>query len=149
LTRWLIETKQDEIPKAFQDSHIYGIRIRIQIAGFGVTGLFLLLIVAFRHELAEPRGLWLLAIPVCFMVLGLWLATGTVITSDRGITQKSLWSSRTIGWDEVSSVRFYERQKYIEVRGNHMKINVDLRFVALTQLLKDILGHTKVHLETK
>jgi hypothetical protein len=149
VTKLLLGARQGEAPKTIRDSHIYAIRSRVKIAGFGAAAIFIVFSIGFRHELVDPSGPWLMGISVGFIYLGLWLATGSVITSDRGITKKTLWLSRTIEWKKISGVRFYERQKYIEVLGEPHKIHIDLRFVALRDLLDEILGHTNVQLEKK
>jgi hypothetical protein len=148
-TYWLLRTPPGESPKAIQDLHIYGVRNRVRFAGFGVAGLFVVFTFVFRRDLSQSGDRWLVTIPIGFILLGIWLATGTVITNTRGITKKTLWASRTIAWVDISGVRFYERQKYVEVRTARQKISIDLRFVALRRLLDEILAHTKAQLERK
>ena len=138
-----------ESPKTVQNSKIYGVRSRVKIAGFSAAGIFAVISIAFHNEFSDPGGLGLMAIPVGFIFLGIWLATGSVITSDRGITKKTFWSSRTIEWEKISVVRYHERQRYIEVSGGGHKINIDLRFVALRDLLDEILRNTNAQLERK
>ena len=148
-TRWLLGTQPGESFKTLQNYHIYGIRNRVRFAGFGVAGLFIVFTFVFRRDLSQSGDRWLVTIPIVFIFLGIWLATGSVITNSRGITKKTLWASRTIGWVDISGVCFYERQKYIEVRAARQKISIDLRFVALRSLLDEILAHTKAQLERK
>jgi uncharacterized membrane protein len=150
VTRWLLRAPRVESPpETVQNTQVYAVRSRVKIAGFSIAAVFVVISLAFHHELSDPSGLWLMAIPVGFILLGIWLATGSVITSDRGITKKTIWSSQTVEWEKISGVRYYERQKYIEVSGEGHKINIDLRFVALRNLLDEILRHAKVQLETK
>jgi len=149
VTHWLLRMRPGESPKTIQDLHIYGIRNRVRFAGFGVAGLFVVFTIVFRRDLSQPGDRWLVTIPIVFILLGIWLATGSVITNSRGITKKTLWASRTIAWVDISGVCFYERQKYIEVRTARQKISIDLRFVALRSLLDEILAHSKAQLDRK
>ncbi len=148
-TYWLLRTPPGESPKTIQDLHVYGIRNRVRFAGFGVAGLFIVFTFVFRRDLSQPGDRWLVTIPIVFILLGIWLATGSVATNSQGITKKTLWASRTIAWVDISGVCFYERQKYIEVRTARQKISIDLRFEALTSLLDEILAHTEAQLERK
>ncbi len=149
LTRWLLAAGQGEAPRIFQDSRMYGVRRRLQIAGFGAAAVFTILAFAFRREFASRRGIGLIMIPIGFVLLGAWLATGSVITNDQGITKKALFGSRSINWKRISGVCLYERQRYIEVRAGDEKFSIDLRFVAQPDLLDQILRHSKVQLERK
>jgi hypothetical protein len=56
---------------------------------------------------------------------------------------------QTLPWQEISGIRFYERQKYIELRGEKRKLTIDMRFVALGQLLDEIVHYTKLQVERK
>jgi hypothetical protein len=147
VTRWLLAAEQAEAPKTEKGSRIYGVRNRLKIAGFGIVSIFIVFLVSFRHE--DPRSLWLLTIPICFILLGIWLATGSVVTNAQGITKRTFWSSRAIRWEEISGVRYFGRQKYIEVYTPKQKMSIDRRFVAHAGLLDEILRQTKVQLERK
>ena len=149
VTRWLLEEVRGEEPKIFHDSRVYGVRKRIQIAGFGAAGIFAAVAIAFRREFTSPGELWLIMIPISSVLFGIWLATGSVITNDRGITKKAFFASRSIDWDRISGVRLYERQRYIEILAGEDKFSIDLRFVAHPDLLDQILRHSKVQLERK
>ena len=149
VTRWLLDGKGVKTRKTIDSTHVYGVKRRVKITGFAGAGLFALLLVAFLRESFSPRGLWLDAIPLFFILLGIWLAIGSVTTNESGIAKKTLWSTRALQWNEVSAIRFYERQNYIELRGKNRKLTVDVRFIALKQLLDDIVSHTKLQVETK
>jgi hypothetical protein len=149
VTRWLLDGKEIGIPKTVEDKHVFGIRPRIKILGFGTASLFTAVLIGFHQEFFELRRLWLIAIPVFFILVGIWLASGSVTTSGSGIVKKTLWSAQTLPWREISSVRFYERQKYIALRGEKQKLTIDVRFVALGQLLDEIAHHTEVQVERK
>ncbi len=149
LTRWLLKEERGEEPTISRSSRVYGVRKRIQIAGFGVVAVFAILAIAFRREFASRGGIWLIMISIGFVLLGTWLATGSVTTNDRGIAKKAFFVSRSIDWDRISGVRFYERQRYIEVVASDEKLSIDLRFVAQQDLLDQILRHSQIQLERK
>jgi hypothetical protein len=106
-------------------------------------------LVGFHQEFFERQSLWLTLIPFFFILLGIWLANGSVIISEDEITKKTLWSVRSLRWEKISGIRFYEKQKYIELCGENRKLVVDVRFVALQQLLDEVLRHTQVQVERK
>jgi hypothetical protein len=149
VTRWLLNGKEVETAKTIGDKHVYGIRRRIKIMGVGTASLFVAVLIGFHQEFFNPRSLWLIAIPSFFILAAIWLANGSVTTSGGGIVKKTLWSTQTLPWQEISSVRFYERQKYIELRGENRKLTIDVRFVALGQLLDEIAHHAEVQVERK
>lgn len=149
LTRWLLGEGQREQPRVFQDLRVYGVRRRLQIAGYGAVAVFAILAIAFHNEFTSRGGLWLLMIPIGFGLLGIWVATGLVITNDREITKKGFFVSRSIAWERISGVCLYERQRYIEVRAENEKLSIDRRFVAHQDLLDEIHRHSPVQLEKK
>jgi hypothetical protein len=114
-----------------------------------VVAVFAILAIAFRREFSSRGGIWLIMISIGFVLLGTWLATGSVTTNDRGIAKKAFFVSRSIDWDRISGVRFYERQRYIEVVASDEKLSIDLRFVAQQDLLDQILRHSQIQLERK
>jgi hypothetical protein len=148
-TRWLLNGKDVETAKTIGDTHVYGIRRRIKVMGFGTASLFIAVLIGFHQEFFNPRSLWLIAIPSFFILAAIWLANGSVITTEDGIVKRTLWSAQTLPWQEISSIRFYERQKYIELLGENRKLTIDVRFVALEQLLDEIVHHTKAQVERK
>jgi len=149
VTRWLLEEKDVETAKTIGDKHVYGIRRRIKITGFGTASLFIAVLIGFHQEFFNPRSLGLVAIPLFFILVAIWLANGSVITTGNGIVKKTIWSTQTLPWQEISSIRFYERQKYIELHSENRKLTIDARFVALGKLLDEIVQYTKVQVERK
>lgn len=117
--------------------------------GFGTAGLFTAVLISFHQEFFDRRSLWLISIPFFFILSGIWLANGTVIIGNDEIVKKTFWSARSLRWAEISSIRFYETQKCIELRGENRKLVVDVRFVALQQLLDEVLRRTQVQVERK
>lgn len=149
VTRWLLNGKEVETPKTIGDKRVYEIRGRIKIMGFGAASLFIAVLIGFYQEFFKPRSLWLIAIPLFFIFVAIWLANGSVITTGNGIVKQTLWSTQELPWQEISSIRFYERQKYIELLGENRKLTIDVRFVALEQLLDEIAHYSKVQVERK
>jgi hypothetical protein len=146
-TQSLLRGNARETAKTIEGKLVFGIRRQIKIVGFGTAGLFTAVLIGFHKEFFDRRSFGLISIPFFFILLGVWLANGSVIVSEDEITKKTLWSVRSLRWEEISGIRFYEKQKYIELRGEDRKLVIDVRFVALQQLLDEVLRHSKVQVE--
>lgn len=148
-TQWLLGGNGRETAKTIEGKLVFGIRRRIKIVAFGTAGLFTAMLIGFHQEFFDRRSLWLTSIPCFFILFSIWLANGSVIISEDEIVKKTLWSARSLRWEEISGIRFCEKQKYIELRGENRTLVVDVRLVALQQLLDEVLRHSKVQVERK
>ena len=75
--------------------------------------------------------------------MGLWLASGSVITDQAGLTKRVLWYSHSFRWSEITEIRLPKKQAGgIELRAGSRKLLIDFRFNALRHLLDEIERHT-------
>ena len=89
----------------------------------------------------------LVGIAGIFFLLGLWLASGSVSTTQTSITKRILWRSLSFRWDQVTEVRLHKRDGgAIELRAGTRKLIVDSRFVAFEHLLNEIQNRTQLQL---
>lgn len=75
--------------------------------------------------LAWPLSSPVLILPIVISALIVRLRT---VADDRGVTVRSLWGSRTVGWDEIVGLRF-ERGSWCRAE---LKDGEDLRLPAVT-----------------
>jgi len=96
------------------------------------------------HDLHRPEWV-LIAISVTFVILGLWLASGSVTTNQTGITKTVLWRSRSLQWGDITEIRLHKKQGgAIELRSGVQKLVIDSRFDAFQHLLDDIETRTQL-----
>lgn len=87
----------------------------------------------------------LIAITVAFVAMAIWLAVGSVITDQNGITKKWLWYSRSFQWKQITEIRLHS--KYggaIELRSGSGKLVIDSRVNAFQHLLNEIISRTQM-----
>jgi hypothetical protein len=142
--RWLLSVDGALLPKVRGSTNIYGLKWQFRLAGLGSAAAFAALIIGFRDELIWGPDRKLLPIPAAFVLLSLFFISGSITTDQNGITKKVLWFSRSFRWSDITAVLFYEKQRYIELRANSRKLTIDMRFVAIKQLLDEIIDHTKI-----
>ena len=64
------------------------------------------------------------ATAIVFFVLGVWLASGSVSTTQTSITKRVLWRSLSFRWDQITEVRLHKKDGgAIELRGRSTKAN--------------------------
>jgi hypothetical protein len=144
VTRWLLRSDGSELPRTRGDVNVYPVNWRIRLMGICVACVCAAMLVGFRSEYRSGNA-WVIAIPACFIVGGILFAFGGEVTTDNsGITKTALFGSHTFRWDEITAVRVYKRQGYIELEAGARKVSVDARFVARQRLLQDILERTKL-----
>lgn len=139
-TRWLLGAAGTQTPRARGGTLVYGIKWQMRVAGISIASLMVGVLVAFRDD--PDRMSLLVFVPV--VLVGVWLATGSVTTDDTGLTKKTFWLAQSVSWNEITAIRFYPKQQYIQVRANSRELTVDLRFVAVKQLLDEIVKRTKI-----
>ncbi len=142
--RLLLNAKGTQLPRTRGNAYIYGVKCQMRAIGSMGSLVFLSILVAFRHEWTDGSGHWLVWIPVALIFLGLGIATGSVTTDENGITKKTFGLSRSVRWEEITEIRFYTEQSYLEVFASPRKISIDLRFVAIQNLLDQIVARTKL-----
>jgi hypothetical protein len=144
-TRWLSSAEGEQFPKALGGASVYGIKWQWRAIGL-VGGIFwaALSIWSWFDRYSSPDGL-LIAISLVFVMAGLWLASGSVITNQVGITKRSLWHSRSFQWKDITEIRVYKKQGgAIELRSGSRKLVIDSRFDAFQHLLSEIENHTRL-----
>ena len=143
-TRWLVGVKGAQLPKSRNGTNVYGIKWHIRALGLAVVVLSVVFSVWSRLD--QQHFDWkLAAIAVIFFLLGLWLASGSVSTTQTSITKRILWRSLSFRWDQVTEVRLHKRDGgAIELRAGARKLIVDSRFVAFEHLLNEIQTRTQL-----
>jgi hypothetical protein len=147
-TRWVFAAKGAESPRTTGASSIYAIKRQFRAVGLATVVFSLVVSIWSWHDLRRPY--WtLIGISVVFVVIGIWIGTGVVTTDQEGITKKVLWSSHSLGWNEITEVRFHRKQGgAIELRSGKQKLIVDSRFNAFQYLLREVEDHTKLPVVT-
>jgi hypothetical protein len=144
-TRWLFGAKGASLPRTRDGSSIYG--IKWQWRAIGTAGGVFWIIVSIwswhdRHS--RPDGV-LIGITVAFLAVGLWIASGSVITNQTGITKRVLWRSLSLAWKDITEVRLHNRQGgAIELRAGPKKLVIDSRFIGFQHLLNEIEDRTQL-----
>jgi hypothetical protein len=147
-TRWLLGSQGTSLPKSRGNSSIYNITRKIQTIGILCAFFSVGLIVWFWNDLVTTRDRVLMAPTFGFLILGLWLALGSVHTDQNGIRKKFLFWSKAMRWDEITAVVIHKRDGgAIELRSPLRKLVIDRRFVAREHLVDEIVGRT--HLSPK
>ncbi len=89
-TRWVSSAKGSQLPKTRDGASVYGIKWQWGAVGFAGGFFAVVMSVLSWHDLHRPE--WsLIAVSVIFLMLSLWLASGSVTTNQSGITKSSLW----------------------------------------------------------
>jgi hypothetical protein len=143
--RWLSAVKGSNTPRIHGEVAVYGIKWQIRAVAYAAAALFLVLaLVDLRAELA--RGRWVINVLFAVLALGAaWFGTGAVTSDSKAISKRSLLHTSSLKWEEISEVRFHKRDGgAVEVRGNGRKLIVDSRFVAATDLRREIEQRTKL-----
>jgi hypothetical protein len=144
VTRWVITSAGSNLPRKRGDVKVYGIKLPIRVAGVVSAVLFAFITAWFRSALTSPDRP-LLALPVFFVILALWISIGSVRTDVKSLKLVSLWRSRTLPWSEITEIRLHPSLGgAIELRTASRKLMIDSRFVALDVLLNDIVEHSKI-----
>jgi hypothetical protein len=143
-TRWVSSAEGSQLPKARDGASLYGIKWQWRAVGFAGGILAVVMSVWSWHDLHRPD--WgLIAISVTFLILSIWLASGSVTTNQNGITKNGLWYSRFFQWQEIAEIRLHKKQGgAIELRSGGRKLIIDSRFNAFQHLLNDIEAHTQL-----
>lgn len=144
-TRWLFRAKGAELPKTRHGKSVYGIKWQWRALGFAGAAFWIVVSIWSSHDLhSRPDGV-LIAITAVFVTVGLWLASGSVITNQSGITKRVLWRSCSLRWDDITEIRLHKKQgEAIELRAGLQKLVIDSRFDAFQHLLNEIEDHTRL-----
>jgi hypothetical protein len=147
VTRWVVGAKGAQLPRIRAAANVYD--IKWQWRAIGLAGCLFFTVIAmklFPYNLAKAAG-WmsLIAFPA-MALLGLWMAIGMSVTTDEiGITQKRVWHSTSIPWNDITEIRLHKRDGgAIELRAGPQKLIIDVRFVARQHLLNEIIAHTQL-----
>jgi hypothetical protein len=144
-TRWLVKAKGRAVPRIREGNSEYGIKWQWRVLGLVGAFFWVALLIWIWRDLHSRPGPVEIEIAVLFVAVGVWLANGSVSTNDTGITKRSLWSSSSFQWKEITEVRLHKRDGgAIEVRSDVRKIVIDTRFEASQYLLNEIKIHTQI-----
>jgi hypothetical protein len=135
--------KGAELPRTDDGNNIYGIKWQWRALGLASAAFWVIASIWSWHDRhSRPDGV-LITLTTVFVMIGVWLASGSVRTNRNGITKRTLWRSRFFQWDDITEIRLHEKQGgAIELRSGPQKLIVDSRFVASQHLLKEIENHT-------
>ena len=143
-TRWLVGVKGAPLPKSRNGTSVYGIKWHIRALGLASVILSVTFSVWSQQEHYHVE--WeMAATAIVFFVLGVWLASGSVSTTQTSITKRVLWRSLSFRWDQITEVRLHKKDGgAIELRAGPRKLIVDSRFVAFEHLLNEIRSRTRL-----
>ncbi len=143
-TRWLFGAKGAQLPRTRDGTSIYGIKRQWRAVGLA-GGVFAIVLSMWSwHDMHRPEWV-LIAISVTFVILALWLASGSVTTNQTGITKRVLWYSRSFQWKDITEIRVHKKQGVaIELRSGSQKLVIDSRFDAFQHLLNEIEDRTQL-----
>ena len=145
VVRWLGRSRDTASPKVRVGASVYGIKWQLRLVGYSGAALFIGIVIWSRHDVVSSRDVIVDIILFEFGLLGLWFASGSVITNEGGVTKKGLFRSRSLRWCEITEVVLHRRDGgAIELRAGPQKIIVDSRFLARTHLLNEIVAQTKL-----
>jgi hypothetical protein len=138
-TRWLSNTKGNEFPETHGVTSIYSIGRPWRVVGIASATFAALLSAWVSYDLRSRPDGGTITISVLFVAMGLWLASGLVITDQAGITKKVFWYSRTLPWSEITEIRLLRKrgETAIELRSGPRKMVIDFRFNAFQYLLRE------------
>ena len=143
-TRWVSGAKGSQLPKTRDGASVYGVKWQWRALGFAGGVFAIVMSVWSWHDLHRP-GWGLIAISVTFLILSLWLASGSVTTNQSGITKRGLWYSRSFQWKEITEIRLHKKQGgATELRSGSQKLIIDSRFDAFQHLLNEIENRTQL-----
>lgn len=148
--RWLFSVKGPSAPRTSDGVSRYHIKWQCRTVGF-IGGIFPIAISiwAWRDSHVKPDTLWMILM-VVFIAMAFWMASGSVTTDQAGIAKRTLWSSRTFKWEEVTDIRFDKRDiGAIEIRSGSRKIVIDTRFEAFQYLVGEVENHTQLQIQLK
>jgi hypothetical protein len=144
-TRWVLNAKGTPLPKTRDGVNVYG--LKGQWRALGIVGNIFWLVLfmwAWWDRHSRPDGV-LIGLTVAFVAAGTWLAIGSVITDQNGITKKWLWYSRSLQWKQITEIRLHPKQGgAIELRAGTRKLVIDFRLNAFQYLLKEIRSRTQM-----
>lgn len=144
-TGWLFRARGAALPRARDSTNIYGIKWQWRAVGLAGGAFWILVSIWSWHDRHLPPDGVLIGITVVFLTIGIWLATGSVITTEDGISKRVLWSSRSFRWKDITEVRLRKKQGgAIELRAGSRKLLIDSRFIALHELLREIEDRTRL-----
>jgi len=143
-TRWLFAAKGAQFPRTRDGTSVYGIKWQWRAVGLS-GGLFAVVVSVWSwHDLHRPQ--WgMIALAVAFVILGIWLASGSVTTNGTGITKTALGRSRAFQWRDITEIRLHTKHGgAIELRAGERKLVIDSRFVAFPHLLSEVEDQTQL-----
>ena len=144
-SRLVLGAKGTLLPKNRDGTNVYG--VKWQWRALGIVGDIFwlgLFMWAWWDRHSRPDGI-LIAMAIAFVITGVYLAIGSVITDQNGITKKWLWYSRSFQWKQITEIRLHNKQGgAIELRSGTKKLVIDFRLNAFQHLLNEIISRTQM-----
>jgi hypothetical protein len=142
--RWIYGAKGADFPKSHDGVSVYGIKWPWRAIGFAGGTFWIVLSIWSSHDRRSPYWAFII-ISLVFVSMGLWIASGVVLTDQSGITKKVFWYSQSFRWGDITELRLHTKQGgAIELRAGPRKIVIDSRFIAFRHLLDEIESQTKL-----
>jgi hypothetical protein len=143
-TRWLFKAKTSSLPAEQDGSNVYAINRKWRALAAGTVVFWTAVLVwSWLDEHRLDRTV--LVLGAIFLVAGLWLSSGSVITDSSGITRRGLLRSRSFRWNQITEIRLHRRQGgAIELRAGSEKLVADFRLAGFDHLLKEIEDRTRL-----
>jgi hypothetical protein len=145
--RWLFAAKGPVVPRTKDDKNFYDVKWQWRALGIaGGTFWIILSLWQWVDRRSRPDAV-LITMTLIFATVGIWIASGSVITNQRGITKKSLLRSRSFAWGNITEIRLHKKQGgAIELRAGSQRLVIDFRIIAFEHLLREIEDRT--HLQS-
>jgi len=142
-TRWIFASKGAQLPERRDSAYVYN--IKWQFRALGLLGIIVwIVILVGRWQQEHHLDVVTLAIAVAFLLLGVWIGTGSAVTDQIGITKKTFWRSHFLRWTDITEVLLHQKQGgAIELHAGSHKLVIDSRLNAFQHLRKEIEDRTQ------
>jgi hypothetical protein len=140
--RFVLSIPKEESPQVRDDTLHFHTRWRVRLVGLIATVMSAVGFLGSRSLIFEERNYVLAAVPVLFLILGMWVASGVVTLDSAGITRKVLGFVRSFRWEEITEIEFFQRHHAIRLRAGSHKMTIGGAYVAPRKLLDEITRRT-------
>jgi hypothetical protein len=143
-TRWLSNFKGADLPQTRDSTSLYRLAWPWRAVGITSVAFSMILLGWESFDARSHPDRAFVVIATLFAALGVWLASGVVMTNSTGITKKVLWYRRTFVWNQITEIRQLKSrgEKAIELRSGPDKLVIDFRYNAFQHLLREIEERT-------
>lgn len=144
VTRWVLTAHGPAFPRLSGSLRFYGLKWQWRAVAFVGSCFWIGLTIWSWVEAGSPKTS-ILVVTLVFVLIGVWLGSGSVITGESGIERKAIWRSHSLRWKDITEIRLHQRHgDAIELRAGSKRMTIDSRFVATQELLEEIVNHTRL-----